>query len=931
MLITEKLFAAFVNCETKSFLNLVETGADRSEFLEWQRRILDDYKQRCGLRLQISCPANDEYYLGSLSSEDLGSTRYRLVINCVLQAEHIQSSIHALERSASASPKHNLYIPIRFVPNQKIARRDKLLLAFDALVISRALGEMPTFGRIIHGNEQRIVKIGLSGLMKSARAIVENIAEQASRLTPPELRLNNHCVWCEFQQRCHEIAADRDELSLLSRMTEKEQKKQRAKGIVSVTQLSYAFRPRRKPKRSVARPEKHNYALQALAIRERKIHVVGKPKLKLAATSVFMDVEGVPDRDFYYLVGLRITDGSPVVQHSYWANESGEEKEIWMSCLQTLGRLESPQLIHYGSFEAMYLKRMIERYGIGDESRAFLHQLIANSVNVLSLIYGSIYFPTYSNGLKEISKYLGFTWSENTASGLQSLMWRSQWESSRDDGIREKLTTYNSEDCEALERVANTIVRLSDRSTPDKPLRSRDDSVVNVDSMQRQYPQRFGEIDFAIPELAAINKAAYWDYQRSKVYVRSSQRLKRAVKPDLDSGVRSSRPNKTVDLPPPCRCRNCKVTKFYKHGRYAKTVYDLKFGEASIKRWIVKFRSHRYRCFQCKATFWSQQWLSIKGRVGQQLLNYMVYQVIELKLPQRLVGSSLRQLFGLDVSPAVVGQIKVTAARMYKPTYDGILNRLTTGRVLHADETKVSVVGGSAYLWVFTNLEEVAFYFTETREGEVLQTLFGTFTGVLVSDFYAAYDSMNCPQQKCLIHLIRDLNDDFLKQPFDKELEEVMRAFSSVLRPIIETVDRFGLKTRFLRRHKKAVEQFYRRVAESDYQGEPAIQYKKRFEKNRDKLFTFLDYDGVPWNNNNAEHAIKSFALLRNVVRGSSSAQGIRDYATLLSVCETCKYKGVSFLNFLRSGCWDVDEFIKTNSAAGRGKLRQVGQVGVSP
>ncbi len=243
-----------------------------------------------------------------------------------------------------------------------------------------------------------------------------------------------------------------------------------------------------------------------------------------------MDVEAVPDRDFYYLVGLRIAGGSTVVQHSYWANESCGEKGVWVSCLQTLGRLENPQLIHYGSFETMYLKRMIERYGIGDENRAFVNQLITSSVNVLSHIYGSIYFPTYSNGLKEISKYLGFTWSENTASGLQSLMWRSQWESSRDDGIKEKLTTYNSQDCEALERVASTIVRLCDRSTPDKPLLLHDDSVVNVDSLQREYPQRFGKIDFAIPELAAINKASYWDYQRSKIYVRSSQRLKRAVK-----------------------------------------------------------------------------------------------------------------------------------------------------------------------------------------------------------------------------------------------------------------------------------------------------------------------------------------------------------------------------------------------------------------
>jgi hypothetical protein len=75
-------------------------------------------------------------------------------------------------------------------------------------------------------------------------------------------------------------------------------------------------------------------------------------------------------------------------------------------------------------------------------------------------------------------------------------------------------------------------------------------------------------------------------------------------------------------------------------------------------------------------------------------------------------------------------------------------------------------------------------------------------------------------------------------------------------------------------------------------------------------LFTFLDYDGIPWNNNNAEHAIKAFVGLRNIIGGSSTAKGLREYLVLLSVSETCKYKGVSFLDFLLSQESDVDKLI---------------------
>jgi len=34
-----------------------------------------------------------------------------------------------------------------------------------------------------------------------------------------------------------------------------------------------------------------------------------------------------------------------------------------------------------------------------------------------------------------------------------------------------------------------------------------------------------------------------------------------------------------------------------------------------------------------------------------------------------------------------------------------------------------------------------------------------------------------------------------------------------------------------------------------------ALKLKARLDKDRDKLFTFLSRDGIPWNNNNAEHA----------------------------------------------------------------------------
>jgi hypothetical protein len=165
---------------------------------------------------------------------------------------------------------------------------------------------------------------------------------------------------------------------------------------------------------------------------------------------------------------------------------------------------------------------------------------------------------------------------------------------------------------------------------------------------------------------------------------------------------------------------------------------------------------------------------------------------------------------------------------------------------------------------------------------------------------------------------MRDINDDLAKQPFNDELKVVARQFANLLQPIIESVDRFGLRTRHLRKHRPTVNRFYATLSQTNFQNEIAAGYQRRFEKNRDRLFTFLDHDGVAWNNNNAEHAIKAFVRLRNIIGGTSTTKGIREYLTLLSITETCKFKGASVLEFFLSQDDDVDKFLGRSRRSGR-------------
>jgi hypothetical protein len=257
-------------------------------------------------------------------------------------------------------------------------------------------------------------------------------------------------------------------------------------------------------------------------------------------------------------------------------------------------------------------------------------------------------------------------------------------------------------------------------------------------------------------------------------------------------------------------------------------------------------------------------------------------------------------------------------------THHQILHRIISGTLVHADETHITVQGRRAYVWVFTNMHEVAYLYSGTREGGLAQATLDQFQGVLVSDFYAVFDSLNCPQQKCLIHLVRDLNGAILDNPYDQEIKQLVRSFGELLKRIVEEVDRRGLKAHFLRKYLRDVIRFYREHVDREYQSPAAIACAERFRKNRDKLFTFLEYNGVPWNNNSAEHAMKAFARLRDVIEGMATEKGLKEYLVLLSVCQTCKYMGADFLDFLRSGEKEIHAFANNRPLPRRGK--QTGQ-----
>ena len=444
MIISCQLFEAYLFCPLKCWLRSRAEPVTGNKYAEWTRAHKEAYYKE-GLKRAFAAFAESARAINPpIISDNFKDATWRFATDVRLRTHDLESRLLAVEKVPSEGRGRPIQlIPYHFAFENQLTKNDTLSLAFDALVLSKAVGREVSLGKIMHGDGYATRKVKLPSLTSQVQRRIKGITALLAADSAPDLLLNRHCGQCEFHARCRQRATEKDELSLLSGMSEKERKGLHAKGIFTVTQLSYSFRPRRRRRGSRHKPEKFHHSLRALAIRQNKIHATDLPDLTLDGTPVYLDVEGLPDREFYYLIGVRIRTGGDAVQYSFWADDEDGEKRIWTEFLDVLSAIPDPRLMHYGSYETVFLKRMRARYG-GPRVGSAAATAVERAVNLVTFVFARIYFPTFSNSLKEIAGFLGFRWSASPASGLEAIIWRHGWEATRDPAAKQALRRLQS-------------------------------------------------------------------------------------------------------------------------------------------------------------------------------------------------------------------------------------------------------------------------------------------------------------------------------------------------------------------------------------------------------------------------------------------------------------------------------------------------------
>ncbi|MCX7424151.1 MAG: IS66 family transposase [Planctomycetia bacterium] len=810
----------------------------------------------------------------------------------------------AAECDAVEGSSRNKREPHLVIGTQTPTSSDKLHLAFAGYAIGEQGRSRPSSGVIVpFGETPKRVK--LEPLYPMVAKAVTQLRVLASSLhaDPPPQNIGTHCQTCEFHDHCLKEAERTDSLFLLDRMTPKVAAKYQKKGIFTVTQLSYVYRPRRRKKAAGKVPAPFNVELQALAIRTKKIYLHERPSLSQYSVELFLDIEGIPDQDCNYLIGMMAKKGETTTMHSFWADNIERESGIFKECLALVAKYPDAPIYHYGSYERRVIERVAEKHSLDCKA------LLARLVNVNGMVYGKVYFPARSNRLKDLGAAVGASWPTPNPSGIESIAWRYRWEDSGKDEFKAKLLAYNQADCNALRLLTAEIQSLSKAA----------DLRVDVDftNKPKQFSTPTGEVVHRA--FGGIIDSAHLDYQQKRIRLRTHDK---GADPAASPAIRNRPP-----LPSQKRFSSLAPTIIHvrrkimcprhpKQALQATTATsqhiqtDLAFGKNGVRKRLLKYIGHRASCPICGRQYPPPAIYKLQGRMfGHRFLSWVAYQRVVLMLPVGAIRQTLATLFSESVGKSTVCKFIHQLSDDYSYTEALLRRSILQSPFIHVDETKISIQGRNWYVWVLTDGKHVVFRLTDSRETTLIHKLLAGYEGVLVSDFYGGYDSFTCRQQKCLVHLIRNLNDDLWKHPFLTEYECFVTRVRDLLVPIFEDVEKYGSKKRHLQKHMKSVNRFYRQsIDHVTWQSEIVQTYQKRFLRYRESLFLFLTEDGLPWNNNAAERAIRHWAVQRKI-SGSFFVKGATDYLTLLGIAQSCRFQDKSFLRFLLSEDRDVDAF----------------------
>ena len=357
--ITRDILESYLNCKYKAFLKHTGQEGVKSAYEDLLVRAKNEVRLQASDKIlarhsEVEVARNIPLTASALKQGPL------FILCATLEDNLLSVDFDGLQRVPGASRVGDFhYVPMLFHESRQVHKEQRLLLEIYGLMLARVQGRTPGVDIVWHDKECKATKVRLNPDLRKTQRLLEE-TKQVQSGEPPRLLLTDHCQVCEFRQRCHRQPVQQDNLSLLRGVGEKEIKSSARKGITTMTQLALTFRPRRNGKRPERRCNRY-HALEAIAIRDKRIYVFGTPELRSSLVQIYVDTEGNPEDGAVYLIGMIVVKDGQETRHSFWADTKEQESGIIDRLLAVISQYEDYLVYCHGRYEREFLKRLREQ------------------------------------------------------------------------------------------------------------------------------------------------------------------------------------------------------------------------------------------------------------------------------------------------------------------------------------------------------------------------------------------------------------------------------------------------------------------------------------------------------------------------------------------------------------------------------------------
>ena len=189
--------------------------------------------------------------------------------------------------------------------------------------------------------------------------------------------------------------------------------------------------------------------------------------------------------------------------------------------------------------------------------------------------------------------------------------------SDRVGAIQGNIDDVQLEDCAALRKVTEFLYTIClEQRSPGHPLSWTHEGykLSRVEEITPKWNRRqWCKTEFSVPDFEFVNERAYFDYQRDRVFIRTSKSLRRSILPGRKKkGKKNLRANHSVEISAE-ECPFCGGTDVNRSpdGRLARWVFDLRFRRSGIRRYVTRFTTAWHWCARCEERFLPRQYLRL--------------------------------------------------------------------------------------------------------------------------------------------------------------------------------------------------------------------------------------------------------------------------------------------------------------------------------